>query len=150
MKKNFFIKWINYLVLTISINFFQYLFIFLCAFFIAGLRISQFIIILSDELKINPPFFSFFLSYCIPLLFRGRLRRHHESQYRYWESKVLAVGVLLSKVSRAKRTAMNVRSSIRISKIFYLNAQLKEHNLKIWHCHERWSGVLELEFCHDL
>lgn len=45
------------------------------------------------------------------------------------KSKVLAVGVLLLlKVSRAERTAMNVRSSIRISRIFYLNALLGENN----------------------
>lgn len=149
-ERKFFIKWINYLVLTISINFFQYLFIFLCTFLIACLvmyfSIYYYFI---EQVENKSPILSFH-SYYIPLLFRGRLiRKHHESQYRYWENKVLTVGVLLlSKVSRVKRTAMNVRSSIRISKIFYLNAQLKEYNLKIWHCHERfWSLFIMIYNC---
>jgi hypothetical protein len=64
----------------------------------------------------NNPFplhssFSFILLYTSIVPRTTYQERHHESQYRYWESKAPAMSVLLlSRFSRAKRTTMNLTS----------------------------------------
>lgn len=69
----------------------------------------------------------FYSIICIHSLFREALiRKHHESQYRYWESKRDSSRKHPSALESLKhKTNGNVRSSIRINGIFYLNATWK-------------------------